>query len=453
MGKVKTLSRGDRNRNRRLDRMRELVPLTNAVVGLDLADRVQVAAVVDHDARVLARREARCRAWQIEALLDWALGQARLAGFSSVTVACEATGHRWRVVEKLTAERGLALVCVQSVLVWRAREREDLTWDKSDPKDAMIIARLATQLHCYEPERSDETWSRLRHLGARRSRLIEESVACGHQLRELLECVWPAALETAKHPLESVTWCAAMTVVLGKANGGDLSPVRRMGPERFLAAVRRELGSWGGQRLCLRIVRSLFAALDDVVGLVRHRYGAFERAGFVTDDWRSTRAGLVEVEARMVGVLDELELTELLTSIPGLSAVGAAAVLAESGDPTRFTSARALVKHAGLCPRDNSSGAHRGRGRLSGRGRPALRVAAWRAGWGAQHVNPVLAARYAHLTRREHNRLNRGQARAACAATLLRWIHGVVVRRVPWDADVAAGHRAGDRGGVVAAAA
>ena len=44
------------------------------------------------------------------------------------------------------------MVCVQGLLVWRAREGEDLTWDKSDPKDAMLIARLTTQLRCYEPE-------------------------------------------------------------------------------------------------------------------------------------------------------------------------------------------------------------------------------------------------------------------------------------------------------------
>jgi transposase len=44
------------------------------------------------------------------------------------------------------------------------------------------------------------------------------------------------------------------------------------------------------------------------------------------------------------------ELTELVTPIHGLSPVGAAAILAEAGDPTRFATARALVKHAGLAP-------------------------------------------------------------------------------------------------------
>jgi transposase len=54
----------------------------------------------------------------------------------------------------------------------------------------------------------------------------------------------------------------------------------------------------------------------------------------------------------MTAVLDELQRTELATSIHGLSPVGAAAILAETGDPSRFATARALVKHAGLAPRE-----------------------------------------------------------------------------------------------------
>jgi transposase len=139
----------------------------------------------------------------------------------------------------------------------------------------------------------------------------------------------------------------------------------------------------------------------------------------------------------MVEVLDGLGLTAYVTSIPGVSAVGAAAMLAETGDPTRFDSPRALVKHAGLCPRDNASGTFNGRSRISRRGRPRLRLAAWRAVWGALAHNPVMAARYRYLTTRQHNRLTDGQARAAIAAALLRWIHVVVTRRVAWDATIA----------------
>ena len=53
--------------------------------------------------------------------------------------------------------------------------------------------------------------------------------------------------------------------------------------------------------------------------------------------------------------------------------------------------------------------------------------------------NPVIAARFSHLTTRQDNRLARQQARTACAAALLRWIYVVVTRRVPWDPAIAAG--------------
>src|SRR5215217_9135005 len=107
----------------------------------------------------------------------------------------------------------------------------------------------------------------------------------------------------------------------------------------------------------------------------------------------------------MVTVLDELGLIRLVTSIPGLSTVGAAAILAETGDLRRFTTARAVVKHAGLAPREKTSGAFTGRTKLTGQGRPGLRLAAWRAVWAARLSNPVYAARYRHLTTREHNKL------------------------------------------------
>ena len=154
-------------------------------------------------------------------------------------------------------------------------------------------------------------------------------------------------------------------------------------------------------------------------------------------DWLETHRRLADTEARMRAVLDELRLTGLVTSITGLSAIGAAAILAETGDPRRFASARALVKHAGLAPREKLSGAFIGRTKLTGQGRPGLRLAAWRAVWGAQRANPVYAARFAYLTTREHNKLTATQAQAVIAAAILRQLHAVVTTGRRWDPVVA----------------
>jgi transposase len=255
-------------------------------------------------------------------------------------------------------------------------------------------------------------------------------------MRDLLECVWPAALDTAKQPFLWATWPAAMSVILDR-DGADFARTRRLGLARFETAVRKEIVRRGGRRACLRIVRLLFAALVDPAGVLVHRPGALERVQLLLQDWRQTQRNLADTEARMTAVLDELHLTELATSITGLSALGAAAILAETGDLNRFDTARALVKHAGLAPREKLSGTFVGRTKLTGQGRPGLRLAAWRAVWGAQRTNPVYDARYRYLISRENNKLTPTQAQAVIAAAILRQLHAVITTGRKWDPKIA----------------
>ena len=160
----------------------------------------------------------------------------------------------------------------------------------------------------------------------------------------------------------------------------------------------------------------------------------------------------------MAAVLGELGLSRL-GDIPGLTAVGAAAVLAETGDPRRYDSSSSLVKHAGLSPAENASGAFEGQAHISRRGRPGLRLAVWRAVWPLLIHNPVMAAKYATMTASDADvgaqassargsrqastaaaaRTRRAKARVACAASLLRWIYSMVVHGTGWDPAIASG--------------
>ena len=132
MSNATGVTRGDRRRNARRERLRVLVPTTSAIVGIDLGEDTQMIVVTDHDSRVLARRQVTAKAAGLGPWLDWAAGHAVDAGFTSITVACEPTGSRWMHLQDLTAARGLANVCVQPLATHRAREEEDYTRDKSD---------------------------------------------------------------------------------------------------------------------------------------------------------------------------------------------------------------------------------------------------------------------------------------------------------------------------------
>jgi transposase len=447
-------TRGDRRRNARRERLRGLLPRDGAVIGIDLAEDKQALAVIDHDVRVLARKTVQVKAFRLGQALDWATAQAGVKGFERVTVACEPTGPRWMQVQRLCAERGLPMVCIQPLVSHIAREQQDYTPHKTDESDCVLIGRLATELHCYVPEELDETWAHLRHLGRRRGQLVTAATASVQRIRDFLSVAWPVVTEACAGPFESVTWLAALQVVTARC-GGDPARLAAPGLEEFTALVRAAVPGWGGKRALRRITGRVFAALTDTEGVVAwSRRGLLRRVADELGDLARTRAQLRAVEADMVMVLGELGLSRL-GDIPGLSAVGAAAILAETGDPYRYDSSSSLVKHAGLSPSDNASGAFEGQPHISRRGRPGLRLTAWRAVWPMLQYNPVMAAKYAAMTQAAGAaaadagpqqaraaaaaaRARRAKARVACAASLLRWIYCLVVHGTSWDPAAAA---------------
>ena len=460
MSKDSGMTRGDRRRNARRERLRGQVPRGGAVIGIDLAEDKQAIAVLDHDLRVLARKTARVKVFRMGEALDWAIGQARAKGFEQVTVACEPTGPRWLQVQRLCSERGVPLVCIQPLVSHIAREQQDYTTHKTDEADCVMIARLAIELHCYIPEVLDETWADLRHLGRRRAQLITAATALMQRLRDFLSVCWPLVVEACAGPFESLTWLAAMQVVTSRC-GGDPGKLAALGLDEFTALVRQAMADWGGQRPCAPICARVFAELTSVEGVVVScRRGLLRRCAGELESLRRTRAQLRAVEADMALVLEELGLSRL-GDIPGLSAVGAAAILAETGDPRRYETSSSLVKHAGLAPSDNASGASEGQAHISRRGLPGLRLAVWRAVWPLLMHNPVIAAKYQAMTQAADDaaakaaakagpgtrptaaaaaaRARRAKARVACAASLLRWIYSMTVHDTSWDAGAASG--------------
>ena len=63
------LTRGDRNRNRRVEALRAVVARDRVVLSVDLGEDKQVAVVTDHEGRVLARKVVKGKAHQLAGLL------------------------------------------------------------------------------------------------------------------------------------------------------------------------------------------------------------------------------------------------------------------------------------------------------------------------------------------------------------------------------------------------
>jgi len=195
--------------------------------------------------------------------------------------------------------------------------------------------------------------------------------------------------------------------------------------------------------------------LEDPDAVGWSRRGRFRRIADEPGDLQRTRCLLRAVEADMCQVFaGELGLSRL-GGIPGLTLPGAA------GDPSRYQTSSSVVRHSGLSPADQSSGAFEGQSHISRRGRPALRTAAWRMVFPLLLHNPVMAAKYQAMVAAAREsaraaaagakpgsaraartvRSARAKARIACAASLLRWIYFMTVHDADWDPVAALGGR------------
>jgi hypothetical protein len=165
---------------------------------------------------------------------------------------------------------------------------EDFTRDRSDFKDATIIAKRVAELRCYVPYVQEGHWCRLRQL----------------------ECAWPAVLATAANPLEALTRRAAMAV------STDPQEILAMGLDAFATAVRDELPRWGGTRRNLRILRASWQAAQHPGRVATERATACERATYALAGARTwVKHGYTHLTTRT---------TNPAASRPGPAALGAA---------------------------------------------------------------------------------------------------------------------------------
>lgn len=123
-----------------------------------------------------------------------------------------------------------------------------------------------------------------------------------------------------------------------------------------------------------------------------------------------------QLESAICELTEEAKEAQLLRTLPGVSAVGSAVILAEMGDWQRFENAKQLVSYAGLNPSVSQSGASCSHGPISRKGRSNLRWICVELALSAHQHCPVLGAFHARLKKRTRCA---GKAKVATGRKLL----------------------------------
>jgi transposase len=288
------------------------------------------------------------------------------AELTAILVGIEFAGNYGFTFAHFLAQLGFPVV---SVLPAHTKRWKDVVHHqplKTDAKDAGTITDLLAQGHFVSFPFLAPVYADLRYLAAGRERLALLRRGAITQLRTLLQVVFPEfeaifPLFTKKTPLallrafptpEDLIGAPRAKVlrVLHTASRGHLGPATY---ERVMAAARGTLGLPGAQN-----------QLRQEIVLILARLALFEQQ-------------LRTLEAAMVEALTPLPETACLLSIPRVAPVTAAVFLGSIGDPRAYESGEQILRVAGLSLVECSSGIHRGAKRISKRGRPLLRQAAF----------------------------------------------------------------------------
>lgn len=322
------------------------------------------------------------------ALRDWLESE----GVSHV--AMEATGTYWKPVWHVL-EGGFELVLAN------AREVKNVPGRKSDAKDADWLGDLLAHGLIRSSFVPPEPIMELRDLTRTRKQLVRER---GRHVQRIQK-----VLEDANIKLSSV-----VTDILGLS-----------GRKILVALIEGEsdpesLAALGSTRLKAS-KEELRAALH---GFVREHHRFMLQLHLAQVD--ALDRAIKDVEERTEAILEPFRgVVEHLETIPGVSAVTAAVIVAEIGvDMSRFPTAGHLISWAGLCPgQDESAGKHRSR-KLR-KGGQWLKATLVQAAWAAvKKKDSYFHAKFVRIKRRRGAK----KAAIAVAASMLTAAYHMIER-------------------------
>ncbi len=142
---------------------------------------------------------------------------------------------------------------------------------------------------------------------------------------------------------------------------------------------------------------------------------------------------LQTVEKAIEEAVLKVKHVEKLLAIKGVGIITIAGFVAEVGDIRRFRSPKQVQKYASLELVENSSGKHKGRTRISKRGRRKLRKILYQVMIPFLSSNKEFREIYNYYVTRLRNPLKRRQAMIAVSCKLIRVFYAILTKGVEYD--------------------
>lgn len=403
------------------------------IVGIDIAKHIHWAQFTD------SRGVPLCKPLRVENNIDGfstlmtKICELQTAnGCNNVLLGFEPSGHYWRTLAwffKTTI--GVTLVGVNPYHVKQLKELEDNTQTKNDKKDALVISHLIRDGHYFDLYMPEDEYAELRILRKHREQMSEDRKRAFVRIINILDEYFPEFM-TVSTNVNSVS-----TRVILRTTPFPSDLVGLTSDE--LCHIWKDYRTGKGIRIGKNSATQLIEIASSSVGISVGIDASRKRLNDILDQIDMLDSQIENCDQAMNDIIDRLDVGRYLTSVPGVGDVVAASFIAETGDLDRFEDWKQLRKLAGLNLVEQSSGQHKGKTKISKRGRPGLRRLVYLIGDKGMLVSPEMMAFYQYLRHRPENSLKHDQAVLAVGLKLMRIMFHVVKYKEYYDPEKALG--------------
>lgn len=404
----------------------ERITTDTLIVGIDIAKRTHWAQFTD------SRGVPLRKPLKVENSFEGFEGLSRQIkelqakhGLVKVMIAFEPSGHYWRTLAWYFKPEDVHLQGVNPYHVKQIKELDDNTQTKSDKKDALVIAHLVRDGRYFDVYMPEEKYAELRILRRHREQLSTARKRMIIFITNILDEYFPE-YETIGYHVGTVS---ARAILRAAPFPAYISMLDADG----LWEKWKEQRASKGTRLSRKLAGQFVDAAKSSIGITTGLRAARMRLNDLLDQLDILDLQIANCDQAMNDIISALDIEKYLTSVPGVGKIIAASFIAETGDLNRFDDWKQVRKMAGLNLVEQSSGQHKGKTKISKRGRPDLRRIIYIIGDKGMLVSPEMRGYYNYLRHRQTNQLKHQQAVLAVGLKLMRIMFHVVKYKEYYD--------------------
>lgn len=278
---------------------------------------------------------------------------------TDVIIAFEPTGHYWLNIDKYFKDCGQETVLMPTYTVKQAKEMHDQNPTKSDPKDALLIARLTSEGKYVKPIERDELYQNI-YSGYNIYEDIQKEI---NRIRNKIH-VW-----NDKYFPEVEKVYKINSVGIKPIYENQLLPaeIKSMALEDFMEIMTRN-NCYVNKKSIIKL-KELCEKSNGI------NSDAFTKKEIkrLYERFIELLKELEEYEKELIELASQIDYVEKAVEISGIGYMSIVGIIAETGNLKNYQHAKQVLKMSGLSLKESSSGQKKGKKHISKRGRSKLR--------------------------------------------------------------------------------